>query len=134
MSRGPGLDIIVADDQPDAAESLALVLQLEGHDVRIALDGLQAQAEAVARRPDLMVLDIGMPGATGDQVARWVRSQPWGSQVRLVAVTGWGRPEDQARLKAAGFDIHLVKPVAVERLVAEINRGAAVLPSAEPTP
>jgi two-component system CheB/CheR fusion protein len=132
VSRGRGLDIIVADDQPDAAESLALVLQLEGHDVRIAFDGLQAQAAAVARPPDVMVLDIGMPGATGDQVACWVRNQPWGRQVHLVAVTGWGRPEDQARLNSAGFDVHLVKPVAVERLVAEINRRASMLPSAAP--
>ncbi|MEJ7930346.1 response regulator [Ramlibacter sp. AN1015] len=116
------LRILVADDQPDAAESLTMVLSLDGHEVRTAFDGLQAQAIASEWTPEVMVLDIGMPGATGEEVARWARQQPWGQTVRLVAVTGWGRPEDRERLRAAGFDAHLVKPVGVGELWREITR------------
>jgi two-component system CheB/CheR fusion protein len=120
---GPRLKVLVADDQPDAADSLALVLGLEGHTVRTAGDGLAAQAVAAEWRPQVMVLDIGMPGASGEEVARWTRRQPWGGAVRLVAVTGWGRPEDRERLRQAGFDEHLVKPVDVAALLAALGPG-----------
>ncbi|UUX95968.1 response regulator [Aquabacterium sp. J223] len=122
-AAGPGLKVLVADDQPDAADSLALVLGLEGHTVRTASDGRLAQAVAAEWRPQVMVLDIGMPGATGEEVARWTRRQPWGAAVRLVAVTGWGRPEDRERLRLAGFDEHLVKPVDVAALLAALGPG-----------
>ncbi|GHA68479.1 hybrid sensor histidine kinase/response regulator [Cognatilysobacter bugurensis] len=122
FERAPrALRIVVADDQADAAYSLGLVLEMHGHEVRTALDGLQAQAIADAWQPDAMVLDIGMPGATGDAIASWAREQPWGEQVRLVAVTGWGRPEDRVRLREAGFNVHLVKPVAVDDLLAALD-------------
>ncbi|HEY4555963.1 MAG TPA: response regulator, partial [Lysobacter sp.] len=84
----PALRIVVADDQPDAADTLAMMLGLYGHEVRTAYDGTQACTEAAQWQPDAMILDIGMPGATGDEVARWVRGQAWGARVRLVAVTG----------------------------------------------
>lgn len=115
--RGGRLRILVADDQPDAAESLALMLKLQGHALTIAHDGEEAKAAAEREPPDVMVLDIGMPRASGLEVARWARSQPWGGTVRLVAVTGWGRKEDRQRTREAGFDVHLVKPVDMDALL-----------------
>jgi CheY-like chemotaxis protein len=103
--------VLVADDHPDAAQALAEVLALEGHQVRTAFDGLAARATAQEWRPDAMVLDLGMPGLTGDALARWVRAQPWGTAVRLIAITGWGPDTDGGRVRSAGFDVHLVKPV-----------------------
>ena len=115
------LRVLIADDQPDAAESLGMVLELEGHEVRIAFDGAQACEIAQQWQPDVMVLDIGMPQMGGDEVARWVRAQPWGNGVWLVAVTGWGRDEDRLQLQNAGFDLHLVKPVEVSRLLVAVR-------------
>lgn len=114
------LRVLVADDHADAAASLGMVLELQGHEIRTVHDGLQAQAVARQWQPDAMVLDIGMPGASGDEVARWARAQPWGGLVRLVAITGWGRPEDRKRLREAGFDVHLVKPVGLDELIAAL--------------
>ncbi|HYF18796.1 MAG TPA: response regulator [Ramlibacter sp.] len=113
---------LVADDHPDSAAVLAELLAVEGYEVRTATDGLQAQALAGQWRPDVMVLDVGMPGLPGHGVARWVREQPWGAQVRLVAVTGWSRQSDRGLVMAAGFDAHLVKPVAAEALLAAVAR------------
>jgi two-component system CheB/CheR fusion protein len=118
-----GLRVLVADDQPDAAETLGQVLELMGYEVRTAFDGAQAQAVGEQWRPDVMVLDIGMPSMSGDEVARWVRAQPWGSAVRLIALTGWGRDEDRQRFAAAGFEAHLVKPAMVEDLVRALAPG-----------
>jgi two-component system CheB/CheR fusion protein len=112
-----GLRVLVADDYPDAAELMAQTLQLDGHTVRTALRGDEAQAEADRWRPDVLVLDIAMPGMAGDDVARWVRTQPWGAAVKLIALTGWGRSEDSERLLAAGFDMHLVKPIEPDKLL-----------------
>lgn len=129
----PGFRILVADDQPDAARTLEMVLQSQGHEVRTAADGWQAKVVAASWRPDLMILDIGMPEATGDEVARWVRAQPWGAAVRLVAVSGWGRPQDRERLRDAGFDAMLVKPVAVETLLDALIPAANHSEAAGPT-
>lgn len=118
---GP-LKVLVADDQPDAANTLGLVVRRLGHEVRTALDGLQARAIAESWRPDVMLLDIGMPGLSGDELARWVREQPWGAQPRLVAVTGWGGEEDRIALQEAGFDAHLVKTAPIEQLLQELRR------------
>ena len=112
-----GLRILVADDHPDAAELMAQTLLLDGHTVRTALDGVQAQAEADRWRPDVLVLDVTMPGKSGDEVARWVRTQRWGSSVQLIALTGWSRREDGDRLREAGFDMHLVKPIEPDKLL-----------------
>ncbi|SDD04771.1 two-component system, chemotaxis family, CheB/CheR fusion protein [Massilia sp. PDC64] len=116
-----GLRMLLADDNADAANLLALLLEAEGHTVHAAFDGISAMALADAHRPDVMVLDIGMPGATGYEVARWVREQPWGAAVRLVAVTGWGHEHDGGRALDAGFDVRLVKPVDMTQLLAAVN-------------
>lgn len=108
--------IVVADDNVDAAASVAMMLELDGYDVEIAHDGLQAIARAEAAPPDAMVVDIGMPGADGYEVARRVRGHPWGREMLLVATTGWGQPEDKQRALEAGFDEHFTKPVYPEHL------------------
>jgi DNA-binding response OmpR family regulator len=82
-------------------------------------------AAAAEQRPEVMVVDIGMPRHNGYDVARWVRAQPWGSGVRLIAVTGWGQDVDRARSREAGFDAHLVKPVDPRELEQAIDRLAA---------
>jgi CheY-like chemotaxis protein len=103
--------ILVADDNPDAAQSLAFMLELEGHDVRTARDGIEAIEVAERFNPQLILLDIGMPRLDGYEVAREIRARPWGATVCLVALTGWGQEEDRRRAQEAGFDRHLVKPV-----------------------
>jgi CheY-like chemotaxis protein len=101
----------VVDDNVDAAESLALALRLTGHDVRVAHDGPAALEAARDTRPDVVLLDLGMPVMDGFEVARQLRREPGLEGVRLVALTGWGQEEDRRRTRAAGFDEHLVKPV-----------------------
>ncbi len=103
--------VLVADDNADAAGSLALMLQLMGHEVRTAHDGLEALDVAAEFRPDLVLLDIGMPRLNGYDAARRLRQEEWGRGVVLVALTGWGQEEDKRRSREAGFDHHLVKPV-----------------------
>jgi two-component system CheB/CheR fusion protein len=115
------LRVLLADDNADAAGLLALLLEAEGHTVHTAYDGLAAMGLADTHRPDVMVLDIGMPGANGYEVARWVREQPWGAAVRLVAVTGWGIEHDGGRALDAGFDVRLVKPVDMAQLLAAVS-------------
>lgn len=106
--------VLVVDDNADAVESWALLLQYEGHEVRCAQDGGSALEAASTFQPDVALLDIGLPGISGYDIARWIRRQPWGAQVLLIAVTGWGQPEDKRRTAAAGFDHHLTKPVSPE--------------------
>jgi PAS domain S-box-containing protein len=110
--------VLVADDNRDAASSLATLLSLDGHDVRVANDGEQALVEAEAFRPDVALLDIGMPGKNGYEVAREIRAKPWGRAMLLVAVTGWGQSEDKRRAKDAGFDHHFTKPLDLDALSA----------------
>jgi PAS domain S-box-containing protein len=105
------LRILVADDNPDAADSLAMTLRLLGHEVEVTYDGRQALAIAGIYHPDTALIDIGMPELNGYQLARQIRAEPWGRNVRLVAVTGWGQEEDRRRALEAGFDEHLTKPV-----------------------
>jgi PAS domain S-box-containing protein len=102
--------ILVVDDNTDAAESLAALLAIGGHETRLAHDGRQAVEEAAAFKPDVVFLDIGMPEIDGHETARRIREQPWGKDIVLVALTGWGQTEDRRRSKEAGFDHHLVKP------------------------
>src|ERR1700677_2559193 len=92
-SRGSRMKVLVADDNRDAALSLGALLEMSGHEVLIAHDGEEALQTARQSMPDAMILDIGMPRLTGDQVARAVRGEPWGARAFLVAVTGWGEPE-----------------------------------------
>jgi CheY-like chemotaxis protein/two-component sensor histidine kinase len=123
-ARLPRHRVLVVDDNPDAADSLALLLELAGQEVRAAHDGPSALAEAEAMRPVLVFLDIGMPGMDGFEVARRLRRLPGLAGVRLVAMTGWGQDEDRRRSAEAGFDQHLVKPVepkALEQLLADLG-------------
>jgi PAS domain S-box-containing protein len=115
--------VLVVDDNVDAAESLAALLQLEGHDTRIAHDGDSALRIAAEFHPRVVFLDIGMPGKDGYQVARELRTQDATRDAILVALTGWGAQEDRARSRDAGFDHHLTKPAglaAVESVLAQI--------------
>ena len=102
--------ILVVDDNLDAAESLAALLAINGHETRLAHDGFQAVEEAREFRPDVVFLDIGMPTLDGHETARRIRQEPWGQNMVLVALTGWGQLEDRRRSKEAGFNHHLVKP------------------------
>ena len=120
------LNVLVVDDNQDAAESLALILQMDGHVARVAHDGPSAVELAAQFQPQVVFLDIGMPGMDGYEVARRLRRQP-GAQPVLVALTGWGTQEDLARATEAGFDHHLTKPAdigAVERLLASLSTTA----------
>jgi len=104
-------NILIADDNQDALESLALMLRMEGHEVHCASDGEEALLLAVQRRPEILVLDVGMPKLDGCEVARRIRAESWGRKAVLVALTGWGQEIDRRRSREAGFDMHLVKPV-----------------------
>jgi signal transduction histidine kinase len=104
-------NILIADDNQDALESLALMLRLEGHEVFCASDGEEALALAGQRKPEIVVLDVGMPKLDGCEVARRIRAESWGREAILVALTGWGQEVDRRRSREAGFDMHLVKPV-----------------------
>ena len=110
--------ILLADDNPDALESLAAVLRLRGHEVFSASNGEAALETAVRHVPDIALLDIGMPLLNGYEVARRIRAEKWGKSVTLVALTGWGQESDRRRSQEAGFDTHLVKPLDPERLSA----------------
>ena len=109
--------ILVVDDNADAAETLQMLLKSLGHEVHVANDGRQAIEAAVEFRPDIVLLDIGMPGMDGYEVARRIRTlKPSDRSVRIVAVTGWGQDLDRQQSREAGFDVHLVKPVDMEQL------------------
>jgi CheY-like chemotaxis protein/two-component sensor histidine kinase len=108
--------VLVVDDNADIADSQAMMLELLGNEVRTAHDGLEAVAVAAAFRPDLILLDLGMPKMNGYEVCRRIREQPWGKGILIVAVTGWGQDEDKCRSQEAGFDHHLVKPVELAEL------------------
>jgi CheY-like chemotaxis protein len=115
--------ILVVDDNRDAADSLAMMLRLKGHDIQTAHDGLEAVQAAATFRPEVVLLDIGLPRMNGYEAARHIREQPWGGNMALIALTGWGQEEDKRRSLEAGFDHHLTKPVdpaALEKLLALI--------------
>jgi signal transduction histidine kinase len=103
--------VLVVDDNRDAATTLAMLLSMMGHQTRTAHDGLEALAAAEAFRADVILLDIGMPKLNGNDVARRLRQEPWGRDVTLVALTGWGQEDDRRRSLEAGFNFHLVKPI-----------------------
>ncbi len=103
--------VLIVDDHPFAADSLARLMRARGQDARTARDGEAALVLVEEFRPDWILLDIGLPGMDGHEVCRRVRRLPGGDSIRIVAVTGWGREEDRAQSRAAGFDHHLVKPV-----------------------
>jgi CheY-like chemotaxis protein len=109
--------ILVVDDNRDAAESLARLLQLYGNDTRTAADGVQAVQMAAEYEPDVILLDIGMPKMSGFDACRAIRKQPRGKSIIVVALTGWGQEEDRRRSVEAGFDAHLVKPIDPESVL-----------------
>lgn len=108
--------ILVADDNYDAAQSLALMLGMDGHEVRTASNGVEALELAEEFHPQVVLLDIGMPKLDGYETARQLRQRPWGKSVLLFALTGWGQEDDKERARQAGFDRHLVKPLEPEML------------------
>lgn len=114
--------VLVVDDNLDSAESLSLLLELMGHSVRTAHDGEQALAEADAFRPELVLMDIGMPRMDGYEAARRLRQADWSADTVLVALTGWGQDEDKRRSEEAGFDHHLIKPVDPAALEALLGK------------
>jgi PAS domain S-box-containing protein len=117
----PTKRILLADDNRDAAESLAIILRLEGHQVDLAHDGATALELFAARAPDIALLDIGMPNANGYDVARQIRAAPEGRDVLLIAITGWAQDSDKAQSRAAGFDHHLTKPIEPDALIGLIG-------------
>jgi CheY-like chemotaxis protein len=112
----PGCRVLVVDDNQDAAESLAMLMSLDGHQVEAVFTPERALQFVAEAPPEVMLLDIGLPGMNGYEVARRVREMPGGKAIRLIALTGYGQAEDRRRSLDAGFDDHLVKPVEPERL------------------
>jgi len=123
--REGGRRVLIADDNNDAAESLAVLLRLDGHDVAVANDGETALQLFKRTTPDVALLDIGMPHVDGYELARQIRAHSAGSQVLLVAITGWSQEEDVERSREAGFNYHLTKPVEPDA-VATLLRSATV--------
>ncbi|MGH8589828.1 MAG: ATP-binding response regulator [Gammaproteobacteria bacterium] len=116
--------ILVVDDNRDSAGSLAILLELTGNETHTAYDGLEAVEAAATFRPDVILLDIGLPNLNGFEAARKIREQPWGQGMVLVALTGWGQEEDRRRSEEVGFNAHMVKPVdyaALTKLLAEMQ-------------
>jgi two-component system CheB/CheR fusion protein len=109
--------VLIADDHHDGAEMMRLLLAQGGHDVCVAHCGADAIELAKREKPQIALLDIGMPDMNGYEVANRIRSEAWGSEITLIAVTGWGQDEDRRRSKAAGFDFHLTKPIDPEALI-----------------
>jgi PAS domain S-box-containing protein len=131
-SSGSKRRILVVDDNRDAAASMAMMLKLLGSEVRTAHDGLEAVALAAKYRPQVILMDIGMPELNGYEATRRIREQPWGRDLAIIALTGWGQEEDRAKSKEAGCDGHLVKPVDLadlEKLLMELES-----PDLEPRP
>jgi signal transduction histidine kinase len=126
-TKESGLRILVVDDNQDSAISMTLLLELQGHEVHVAHAGATALRLATEKRPEVILLDIGMPGMNGYEVARQLRSQEEFAETLLVAITGYGRASDLKQTEAAGFDHHLVKPVDYEKLQAVLSsRGRGV--------
>lgn len=122
----PPQRILVVDDNEDAAASLGLLLQSLGHETCVVYNGLEAIKMAIAFRPDVVLLDIGMPGISGYEVARRLQALKEQRPLRIIAITGWGMEEDKAKSKEAGFDLHLVKPVDAEQLTRAIGERTGV--------
>ena len=113
--------ILVVDDNQDAATSLSTLLQMTGHETFTAFDGPTALEAMERHRPEVVLLDIGLPAINGYEVCRRARAQPWGGDATFIALTGWGQEEDRRRTQEAGFDSHLVKPVEFGALIAQLN-------------
>jgi signal transduction histidine kinase/CheY-like chemotaxis protein/PAS domain-containing protein len=133
----PPRRVLVVDDNVDAAASLAALLELRGHRVRLAHDGVEALERAAEEMPEVLFLDLGMPRLGGIEAAKRLRAMPHGREVLLVALTGWGQDADLQRTREAGFDRHVVKPVdaaTLAELMARPHRARAPAPVSPPTP
>ena len=113
--------VLVVDDNRDAAESLAMLLQIDGHEVHTAIDGAEAIARTAELRPNVIFMDVGMPRMNGLEATRSIRALPFGQHISIVALTGWGQEADRHRTRDAGMDHHLVKPVSSEALQEVLN-------------
>jgi CheY-like chemotaxis protein len=111
ITRRPARRILIADDNVDGAETMGMLLESDGHEVHLAHTGTEAFESAKRLKPDIVVLDIGMPDIDGYEVAQRIRHEAWGSDIVLIAITGWGQADDKRRALAAGFDRHMTKPV-----------------------
>jgi CheY-like chemotaxis protein len=121
-----GLRVLIVDDNFDSASTLALFLEISGHQVRVAHDGREAIVAADEFRPDVVLMDIGLPGLNGHEAGRAIRSQPWAAQLVLIAISGWGQDVDKQRSREAGFHHHLVKPVDHGMLVQLLSQASAM--------
>jgi PAS domain S-box-containing protein len=127
-SAGSARSILIADDNRDAADSMGMVLGAAGHQVEIVYNGLDAIAAARRLMPEVMLLDIGMPGMNGYEVARTARQEPWSAGTLVIALTGWGQEADRLRSAEAGVDVHLVKPVELVALQDAVLRRRSARP------
>lgn len=125
----PRWRILIVDDNSDSADSLALLLELDGHETHTAPDGLAALEAAERLHPDVVLLDIGLPRMDGYEVCRRLRKEPWCASTMLVALTGWGQHDDRRRSREAGFDHHLVKPVDHAALMQLLMSRASAAPA-----
>ena len=126
-SKGASHRILIVDDNRDAGKSLGLLLKIAGHVVDFAFDGEEAIAKAELFRPELILLDIGLPKINGYDACREMRTREWGKTIKMVALTGWGQAEDRRKSHEAGFDRHLVKPIEygeLTKILAEIGSPA----------
>jgi CheY-like chemotaxis protein/two-component sensor histidine kinase len=135
-SRPSQRRLLVVDDNRDAVESMATMLRLSGNEVHTAYDGIEAVEKAEALRPDVVLMDIGMPRLNGYDATRRIRAQSWGARIVVIALTGWGQEADRRQSREAGCNHHLVKPVAfgqLEQLIKELceHVGPSQPPSSE---
>jgi CheY-like chemotaxis protein len=114
--------VLVVDDNVDSAVSLAALLRLSGHESFLAHDGVTAIEAAEKNRPDAVLLDIGLPQMTGYEVCRRLRELPWGKELVVIAVTGWGQGDEPQKWQEVGFDAHLVKPAQYDDVVALLSK------------
>jgi CheY-like chemotaxis protein len=121
-AEGQGKRVLLVDDNADSREMYSFILQADGHDVHAAADGAAALERFHHQPLDVAVIDIGLPGMDGYELARRIRATPSGRRITLIALTGYGFPEDRERSRAAGFDQHLVKPASPEDLKRELSR------------
>ncbi len=115
------MKVLVVDDNRDAASTLSMLVEMVGHEVRTAFDGIEALVEAARFLPDVVLLDLGMPRMDGFEACRQMRAQPWGVKMAVIAVTGWGNEADRLRTKQVGFDHHLVKPVEPDVILSTLD-------------
>ena len=118
--------VLVVDDNADNAELLRILLEDEGHEAHTAHDGVEGLAAAERLRPDVVLMDLGLPRIDGFDACRRIREQPWGKQMLMIAITGWGQDVDRRKSREAGFDHHLVKPVDVRDVSALVNVSSAI--------